>query len=201
MPEQGRHQRRTRAHRARAKRADRCDQRFALPRAERRAGARRAALHRHRQDRLRYEPHAVLLRPVLPEIAGRDVRALERPSRSLREHRANRRAHRHPDSGEDLPPAAVSRTAAARRPGAQRCRVPARALRASGCASATARSVSASTLPCANGWNTSSSVITKMGFSSYFLIVWDFIKYARDHEHSRSGRDADRRSDRWSHIA
>lgn len=24
-------------------------------------------------------------------------------------------------------------------------------------------------------------VITKMGFSSYFLIVWDFIKYARDH--------------------
>ncbi|MBV8074575.1 MAG: DNA polymerase III subunit alpha, partial [Candidatus Eremiobacteraeota bacterium] len=25
------------------------------------------------------------------------------------------------------------------------------------------------------------SVITKMGFASYFLIVWDFIKYARDH--------------------
>ncbi len=25
-------------------------------------------------------------------------------------------------------------------------------------------------------------VITKMGFSSYFLIVWDFVKYARDHE-------------------
>ncbi len=25
------------------------------------------------------------------------------------------------------------------------------------------------------------SVITTMGFSSYFLIVWDFIKYARDH--------------------
>ncbi|MGA8533248.1 MAG: DNA polymerase III subunit alpha, partial [Candidatus Tumulicola sp.] len=25
-------------------------------------------------------------------------------------------------------------------------------------------------------------VITKMGFSSYFLIVWDFIKYARDHD-------------------
>jgi DNA polymerase III subunit alpha len=24
-------------------------------------------------------------------------------------------------------------------------------------------------------------VLTKMGFSSYFLIVWDFIKYARDH--------------------
>ncbi len=26
------------------------------------------------------------------------------------------------------------------------------------------------------------SVINKMGFASYFLIVWDFIKYARDHE-------------------
>ena len=25
-------------------------------------------------------------------------------------------------------------------------------------------------------------VITKMGFSSYFLIVWDFVKYARDHD-------------------
>ena len=25
-------------------------------------------------------------------------------------------------------------------------------------------------------------VITKMGFASYFLIVWDFIKYARDHD-------------------
>jgi DNA polymerase III subunit alpha len=25
------------------------------------------------------------------------------------------------------------------------------------------------------------SIITKMGFSSYFLIVWDFVKYARDH--------------------
>lgn len=26
------------------------------------------------------------------------------------------------------------------------------------------------------------SVINKMGFASYFLIVWDFIKYARDHD-------------------
>ncbi len=26
------------------------------------------------------------------------------------------------------------------------------------------------------------SVITKMGYASYFLIVWDFIKYARDHD-------------------
>ncbi|HTU83399.1 MAG TPA: DNA polymerase III subunit alpha [Candidatus Acidoferrales bacterium] len=25
-------------------------------------------------------------------------------------------------------------------------------------------------------------VITKMGFASYFLIVWDFVKYARDHD-------------------
>ena len=26
------------------------------------------------------------------------------------------------------------------------------------------------------------SIITKMGYASYFLIVWDFIKYARDHD-------------------
>ena len=35
---------------------------------------------------------------------------------------------------------------------------------------------------CASGSSTSSSVIVKMGFSSYFLIVWDFIKYARDRD-------------------
>ncbi len=35
---------------------------------------------------------------------------------------------------------------------------------------------------CASGSSTSSSVIITMGFASYFLIVWDFIKYARDRD-------------------
>ena len=60
------------------------DQRLALSRAEGRAGARRSALHRYRQDGLRYEPDELLFRSVLRQVAGRDASAVERPARSLR---------------------------------------------------------------------------------------------------------------------
>ena len=39
-----------------------------------------------------------------------------------------------------------------------------------------------------------------MKFSGYFLIVWDFIRYARDHGFPW-GRAADRRRARWSAYA
>ena len=42
-------------------------------------------------------------------------------------------------------------------------------------------------------------VIDTMGFPSYFLIVWDYVKYARDHE-SPSGRAAARQRARSSRI-
>ena len=56
------------ARRARARRAAGRYERFALPRAEGRRGARRPPLHWDRQDRLGYEPDEVLLRPVLSQI-------------------------------------------------------------------------------------------------------------------------------------
>ncbi len=41
-------------------------------------------------------------------------------------------------------------------------------------------------------------VIDRMGYSGYFLIVWDFIKYAQRPAASRSARAAARRPARWS---
>ncbi len=41
-------------------------------------------------------------------------------------------------------------------------------------------------------------VIQKMGFPGYFLVVWDFIRYARENKTSRWGRGAARRRARWS---
>ena len=31
-----------------------------------------------------------------------------------------------------------------------------------------------------SGWTTSWAIINRMGFASYFLIVWDFVRYARE---------------------
>ena len=39
------------------------------------------------------------------------------------------------------------------------------------------------------------SVIQSMGYVDYFLIVWDFINYAREHRESRSDRDEVRRQE------
>ena len=105
-----RDQRRARSRsRASSSYAARRDQRLALPHARRRAGARRAALHRHRQDRPRHEPDEVLLRPVLREVGRRDARALRRHSRGVRQHARDRQTDRHQDPREDLPPAGLSR--------------------------------------------------------------------------------------------
>ena len=110
--------------------ADRRDQRLALSRSARCARARRVALHRHRQDRLGYQPDEVLLRSVLRQIRRRDVRTVERSARSLREHGQDRQSRRYQDSREDLSSAAVSRAARnARSPRAQCRRILARDLR------------------------------------------------------------------------
>ena len=36
-------------------------------------------------------------------------------------------------------------------------------------------------------------VINKLGFPNYFLIVWDFVRYAREHKHSGHGPRIGRR--------
>ncbi len=84
------------------------DQRLALPHARRRAGARRAALHRHREDRPGHEPDEVLLRPVLREVGRGDARAVRRHPRGVRQHARDRQAHRHHDPREGLLPAGLS---------------------------------------------------------------------------------------------
>ena len=59
----------------------------------------------------------------------------------------------------------------------RRARVPARARRRRACASATATRSPADALERADD---ELGVIDRMGFSGYFLIVWDFVKYAKD---------------------
>ena len=161
-------------------RADRRDQRFALPRAKGRFGPRRAALHRNGQDGLRYQPDEVLLRSVLCEVARRDARALERPSRGLRKHDA-----RSPSASIFGSPkrSFICRSSTFRR-------MPARPRRATrsylrelcehGLRERYGEERAATDPALRERLEYELAVITKMGFSSYFLIVWDFIKYARD---------------------
>ncbi len=186
-------------------------------RAERRAGARRAALHRDRQDGAGHEPDEVLLRRVLREVAGRDARALRRHPRSLRQHARDREAHRHHDPRESLLPSGLP--GAEDRGGRRRRRphggVPRRSPAMAAAADADDaglfgeidpnREIAMSAedylrLVCERGLierygerATSDpalrerleyelGVINTMGFASYFLIVWDFIKYARDRD-------------------
>ena len=114
--------------------------------------------------------------------------------------RRDRRPHRHQDSREDLPSARLSGAAsAAATPrsrldrgaadgvGARRrCPVERAAESICGCLrtglieryGASARDDAA----LRERLDYELGVITKMGFASYFLIVWDFIKYARDHD-------------------
>ena len=43
-------------------------------------------------------------------------------------------------------------------------------------------------------------IIENMGFPGYFLIVSDFIKWAKAEDHSPSGLGVGPVRDRWSHI-
>ena len=62
-----------------------------------------------------------------------------------------------------------------------RRRLPARAGRGRGCASATARRRPS----CASRLEFELKTIEEMGFPDYFLIVWDFIRFARSERHLR----------------
>ena len=44
-------------------------------------------------------------------------------------------------------------------------------------------------------------MIKRMRYPGYFLIVWDFIRYARERGHSGRARAADRRPAAWSRTA
>ena len=103
----------------------------------------------------------------LPEACENTVRIAERVDDS------------HP--GKDLSPAPqypVPRSGNPARSGATRSTCASSA--STVCASGSARSASAATLPCANGSSTSSRSSPRWGSRRIFLIVWDFVKYARD---------------------
>ena len=129
---------------------------------------------------------------------------------AIDEHGRDREAHRHPaprsavqhpvlsrarvDRGRrrgprpsstpssDVPAIAHVPTAIVGERGDARRRVPAQRLRAGPAHALRRRAGGRPTRRCASGSNTSSASSTRWAFASYFLIVWDFIKYARDRD-------------------
>ena len=157
-------------------------QRQPLPAPRRRLPARGPALHRDGQDARGRAPHAFLQRRVLRQGPGRDegaVRVLER--RGGDEHRGDRRALRQCRS---TPTACTCRrfTAPDGRPPAEyfaTSRARGSSAASTELSSATRPRSTAREVP-ASGSTYEMAVIEKMGFPSYFLIVWDFIRYARE---------------------
>ena len=98
------------APRRRPRHADHRDQRPALHLRLRRRGPRGAALRPVRQDHGRPQPVQARGPRLLPQVAGRDARAVARAARGVRQHPADRRAgRRHVQRGRQ-PHAAVPRT-------------------------------------------------------------------------------------------
>ena len=112
-------------------------------------------------------------RPALPEDRGRDAPAVRRAARGLRQHALDRRAGQRRDR--------VRQAAAARLPAPRGLRRRRRLPRAPH-VRRRPRSGGATTLPddVVERLAYELKVIGDMGFSSYFLIVWDLIKHARD---------------------
>ena len=155
------------------------------------ASARRAALHRHGQERQRREAPEVSRRPVLPEdrrrdgaVFGeypeamlntvRDRRALQR-----RRCRTGRRICRTSPCRPATRSSRISSTSSGRdsRSGC------------SGCARSTARGELRHTLAeYEPRLEYEIDMIKQMKYPGYFLIVWDFIRYAREQRHSRRAR-------------
>ncbi len=85
-------QQRAAAARARAEPPARLHERRALPQADRSTSARRAVVHRDRQERQRRKAPEVPRRPVLPEDGGADGGCLRRVAGGHGQHGADRRA-------------------------------------------------------------------------------------------------------------
>ena len=136
-------------------------------------GPRRAAVRADRRAHERPRPVQVPRRRALPEDGGRDAPAVPRGARGVRQHAVDRRAGRRRDR--------VRQAAAARR---SRCP------RASPTTPTTCEHLTFE--GASERWGDplpptvverlayELQVIGDMGFSSYFLIVWDLIHHARD---------------------
>ena len=117
------------------------------------------------EDQLRHQR-------VLPALDRGDGQCVRGVARGAREHARDRRALRR--RARARPPADPALSDARRRVGG---RVPARAGAARGCATRYGDPVPAEALERAEY---ELGVIDRMGFNAYFLIVWDFVKYAKD---------------------
>ncbi len=144
------------------------------------ARARRAALHRHGKDRLGHEPDAVLLRRVLSEDGTRRCasfgptfrRPATTPSRS-----SNASTSGSPRRSSTCRSIRCRRTPAApEKSDAEYLRE----LCERGLIERYGEERVAGDAPLRERLDYELDVIMTMGFSSYFLIVWDFVKYARD---------------------
>ena len=103
---------RTGADRRRPRAAARLHQRRALPAAGGQPAARRAPVHRHREERHRRQAPPLPRGPVLSQDAGRDGRPVRRASRSPAQHARDRRALRRRPAGDEPPPAELRRAGA-----------------------------------------------------------------------------------------
>ncbi len=113
----------------------------------------------------------VLEQRVLREVGRRDARGLQGPARGLPQHAGGGRAVQR-----------GSRSSASSTCRSTRCRTASRSTRTSrsapsrGSSGATARSPADAVV---DRLRYELGVVSKMGFSGYFLVVWDFISYAR----------------------
>ena len=152
--------------------ADRRDRRRPLPAPRGRARPRGAPLHPVGRLAQEPEPLEVRDRPLLLQDARGDGARLPRPRRRDAAHARDRRALQRRDRARPDPAAALPD---ARRP--RRVRLPRRALREGPRRSATARSPPS----CTERLRFELKTIKEMGFTDYFLIVWDFIHFAKEH--------------------
>ena len=153
-------------------------QRLPLPPSRGRRGAPGPDRHRPEQDARRDGPRLRVQRRVLRQVAGRDGAAVRRSPGALARTGRDRRA-----LPRDLPGRRSSTCRATRFPRASCPTTTSRSWRARGWSERLADGRTRR-IPAAEYWprlETELAIIHSMGFEGYFLVVWDFIRFAREH--------------------
>ena len=160
--------------------------------------ARHPAVHRHRQVGQRRRAAELPRRSVLPEDAGRDGDDLQRvPDALANTVRIADRVDVNLAAGRE-PPAELRRAGRLHRGRLFRAHGARRLRRAAAAAAGlVARdALSTRSTSTSDAWH-EIDMIKQMKYSGYFLIVWDFIRYAREQPASRSAPAAGRRLAGW----
>ena len=143
--------------------------------AEDHAHPRRAAVHQLRLGARRPQPVQVHRRHLLRALRRGDARGVARPPRRVRQHPPRGRAVRRRSSAPRRTARTTCRSSRSRR---GRTSTPGSSRRSSGACTTGSRTASRTT--CASRPSTRSAIITQMGFPGYFLVVADYIKWAKD---------------------